>query len=98
MSDWKYVQRNPSEQLAKLHHFSVKKSHASGPVEMRITVYEYATPELGDLTFFAQADTELNQNNLPFRPCGWGSSLMAALSECLKNMRKFEYEGAAKTS
>jgi len=88
MSDWKYVQRDPSEQLANLHFFSVKKND----VEMRITIWEYATPEIGDLQFFAQADTELNQGTAPFRPCGWSNTLMGALSECLRNIRKFEYE------
>jgi hypothetical protein len=92
MSDWKHVQRDPTEKLAKLHHFSVKKPHASGPVEMRITVWEFATPEVGDMQFFAQADTKLNQGTAPFQPCGWSSTLMGALSECLRNVRKFEYE------
>ena len=92
MNDWKYVQRDPTEQLAKLHFFSVKKPHTSGPVELRITVWEYATPEIGDLSFFAQADVKLNQQTAPFRPCGWSNTLMGALSECLQNMRKFEYQ------
>jgi len=96
MSDWKYTQREPSEQLAKLHFFSVKKQHASGPVEMRITVHEFATPEIGDLQFFAQTDIELNQGTAPFRPCGWSNTLMGALSECLRNIRKFEYEESQK--
>jgi hypothetical protein len=98
MSDWKYVQREPSEQLAKLHFFSVKKQHTAGPVEMRITVSEFATPEIGDLTFFAQTDVELNQGTAPFRPCGWSNTLMGALSECLRNIRKFEYEEEQKRS
>ena len=92
MSDWKHIQRDPAEQLAKLHYFSVKKPHASGPVEMRITVWEYATPEIGNLKFFAQADVELNQRTAPFQPCGWSSTLEGAVSECLRNIRKFEYE------
>ena len=92
MSDWKHVQRDPSEQLAQLHFFSVKKQHPAGPKEMRITVWEFATPELSDLAFFAQTDIELNQGTVPFRPCGWSSTLMGALSECLRNIRKFEYE------
>jgi len=92
MSDWKHVQRDPTEQLAKLHFFSVKKQHASGPMEMRITVWEFATPEISDLTFFAQTDIELNQGTAPFRPCGWSNTLMGALSECLRNIRKFEFE------
>ncbi|MGD1095070.1 MAG: hypothetical protein ABSB35_24150, partial [Bryobacteraceae bacterium] len=61
MSDWKYVQIDPSETLAKLHFFSVKKKHASGDLEVRITVQEFATPEIGALQFFAMADVELNQ-------------------------------------
>jgi hypothetical protein len=98
MSDWKYTQRETSEQLAKLHFFSVKKPSPAGPVEMRITVYEYATPEIGDLQFFAQTDVELNQGTAPFRPCGWSNTLMGALSECLRNIRKFEYEENQKRS
>ena len=98
MSDWRYVERDPSEQLARLHFFSVKKQHVSGPVELRITVYEFATPDLPSLQFFAQTDIELNQASAPFRPCGWSDTLMGALSECLRNVRKFEYEEERKTA
>ena len=93
MSDWKYAQRDPSEALAQLHYFSVKKKHASGEIDVRITVQEFATAEIGALRFFAVADTEVNQKTATYRPSGWGDSLTAALSECLKNLRKFEYEG-----
>ena len=91
MSDWKYVQRDPTEKLAKLHYFSVTKVHAAGEMEMRITVKEFATPEIGALQFFAQGDVQLNQKDIPFHPCGWSNTLMGALSECLVNMRKFDY-------
>ncbi len=93
MSDWKYVQRDPAEALAQLHFFSVKKPHPSGEMEVRITVQEFATPKLGVLQFFAKADIELNQNTATFQPCGWGDTLTSALSECLKNIRRFEFEG-----
>jgi len=92
MSDWKYAQKDPSEALAKLHFFSVKKRHASGEIEARITVKEFATPEMRDLQFFASADIELNQKRLAFQPVGWSETLMGALTECLRNLRKFEYE------
>jgi hypothetical protein len=92
MSDWKYVQKDPSEALAQLHFFSVKKKHASGEIEARITVKEFATPEMRDLQFFATADIELNQKKLAFQPVGWSETLMGALAECLRNLRKFEYE------
>ena len=92
MDDWKYLQRDPSEALAQLHFFSVKKKHSSGEIEARITVKEFATAQLRDLQFFAVADIELNQKTLKFQPVGWSETLMGALAECLKNLRKFEYE------
>lgn len=93
MSDWKYVQRDPSEALAKLHFFSVKKKYSSGEIDVRITIQEFATPEIGAMQFFAKADIELNQKSGTFQPSGWGDTLMGALSDCLKNIRRFEYEG-----
>jgi hypothetical protein len=92
MDDWKYLQRDPSEALARLHFFSVTKKHSSGEIEARITVKEFATAQLRDLQFFAVADIELNQKTLKFQPVGWSETLMGALAECLKNLRKFEYE------
>lgn len=98
MSDWKFEQRDPSEALARLHFFSVKKKHSSGEIEARITVHEFATPEIGAMQFFAIADLELNQKNATFKPSGWSNTLTGALSECLKNLRRFDYEGAQETS
>jgi hypothetical protein len=93
VSDWKYAQEERSEALAQLHFFSVKKRHASGEVEFRITVREYATADTGDMMFFAEADKQVNQKTAPFRPCGWSNTLLGALSDCLRNIRRFEYEG-----
>lgn len=93
MDEWKYLQKDPSESLARLHFFSIKKKHSSGELEARITVKEFATAEMRDLQFFATADVELNQKQMAFQPCGWSETLMGALAECLKNLRKFEYEG-----
>jgi hypothetical protein len=45
------------------------------------------------MKFFAQADLELNQKTMKFQPCGWHETLMGALTECLRNLRKFDYEG-----
>lgn len=98
MEDWKYSQNQPSEALAKLHFFSTKKKHAGGEVELRITVKEFVSAEIGDLLFYAEADKDLNQGIAPFRPCGWGSTLSAALSECMRNIRRFEYEEPASTT
>jgi hypothetical protein len=91
VSDWKFAELDPSEKLAKLHHFSVQTKTESGPFEMRITVREYAS-QTGSMAFFAQAEQDVNQRLVPFRPCGSGHTLFAALSECLRNIRRFEPE------
>jgi hypothetical protein len=98
MDDWKYLQRDSSEAFAKLHFFSVTKKHASGEIEARITVKEFAAAKMSDLQFFAVADIELNQKTLKFQPVGWSETLIGALAECLKNLRKFEYESIDQAS
>ena len=98
MEDWKYAQAQASEALAKLHFFSVKKKHRTGEVELRITVKEFVSAEIGDLLFYAEADRDLNQGTAPFRPCGWGNTLSAALSECMRNIRRFDYEEPGEAS
>jgi len=70
MNDWKFVQKDPSEALARLHFFSITKKHACGEIEARITVKEFATAKTRDMQFFATADIELNQKTLRFQPVG----------------------------
>jgi len=91
VTDWKFAEADPSEKLAKLHHFSVRAKVESGCQEIRITVWEYAS-QTGNMAFFAQTEEDVNQHLVPFRPCGWGNTLFAALSACLRNIRKFEPE------
>ena len=98
MNEWKLVQRDPSEDLARLHFFSIKKKHAGGVIEARITVKEFVTFKTSDMAFFASADVELNQKAMKFRPCGWSETLAGALSECLRNLRKFDYEADEQSS
>jgi hypothetical protein len=93
MEEWKYTDARPAEALAKLHFFSFRKQQASGEIEFRITIREHLHANIGDLLFFAEADKEINQKTLPYRPSGWGSSLAAALAECIRNIRRFDYEG-----
>lgn len=95
MNDWKFLQKDPSEALTRLHYFSVKKKCASGEMDILITVKEFATPGIGAMQFYAVADIELNQKTAKFQPVGWSDNLTGALSECLKNIRRFEYEGDA---
>lgn len=93
MEEWTYADAQPAEALAKLHFFSFRKQQASGEVEFRITIREHAEAKIGDLLFFAEADKETNQKTVPYRPSGWSNSLAGALSECIRNIRRFEYQG-----
>ena len=45
------------------------------------------------MKFFATTDKQTNQKTTPFRPCGWGRTLLQALSDCTRAIRKFPYEG-----
>jgi hypothetical protein len=93
MKEWAFAQCKPSDQLAHLHFFSMKKPYAGGEVEFRITVWEYVKPPDPEMPFFAQADKQTNQKNAPFTPCGWGTTMLDALAECLEAVHKFPYEG-----
>ena len=92
MSEWIYAQQDPSDELCQLHYFSMKKRQAGGDVEFFITVKEYVTPLYPGMRFLAQADKATNQKTAPYIPAGWGPSLVDALSECMKAIRKFPYE------
>jgi hypothetical protein len=92
VGDWVYAQKDPAEELAQLHYFSFKKSQLEGDVEFVITVKEFAPRNAVQMRFYAQADKEVNQRTAPFRPFGWGDSLLAALMECLRSIREHPYE------
>jgi hypothetical protein len=95
MSDWVYAQSHPSEQLARLHYFSVlKKTPGGAEIEFTITVKEFATPKDGALVFFAQADKQTNQAVAPYTPCGWGKTLLGALQECVREINRFPSQDA----
>jgi len=72
MAEWELAQTHPSEQLAQLHFFSMKKVQANGEVEFRITVREFVAQQDRHMRFFAEADRQTNQSVAPFTPCGWG--------------------------
>lgn len=93
MSEWTFAQAQPSDELAKLHFFSMKKRQPDGDIEFIITVREYIDRNQYHMRFFAEADKQTNQKNAPFTPCGWGESLLQALSECVRAVHRFPYEG-----
>ena len=93
MNDWRFAQKNDSEELALLHHFSFKKQHQGGEVGFVITVREFAAPPKGQFAhFFAQADKYVNQKTAPILPTGWGNSILEALTACVRMIREFPYE------
>jgi hypothetical protein len=93
MTEWHFAQTDPAEELALLHHFSMKKSQPGGEVEFLITVREYVNRNAQFMRFFAKADKQVNQKTAPVTPCGWGETLLEALSECMKAIHRFPYEG-----
>ena len=93
MKEWGFAQTHPNQQMALLHMYSVTKVQPGGDVEFIITVKEYVTPKEPTMHFFAQADKMTNQKTAPFRPCGWGKTMLEALSECVKAINRFPYEG-----
>ena len=92
MQDWAFAQTHPSQELALIHTFSVKKVQPGGEVEFRITVKEFVTPKEPTMHFFAQADKEINQSIAPFKPVGWGKTMLDALAECIRAINRFPYE------
>ncbi len=93
MADWHYAQADPSEELAQLHIFSMKKQQPGGNVEFQITVREFAVPPASHRQrFFAEANKPVNQKTAPVVPCGWGDTVLAALSDCIRMIRQFPYE------
>lgn len=93
MSEWTFAQTQPSDELTKLHFFSMKKCQPDGDIEFTITVKEYIDRNQFHMRFFAEADKQTNQKSAPFTPCGWGESLLQALSECVRAVHRFPYEG-----
>ena len=92
MSDWHYAQEQPTERLCRIEHYSMLKQQAGGDVEFLITVREYVNPPDPAMRFLAQADKQTNQRTAAYTPTGWGPSLLQALAECMKGIRKFPYE------
>lgn len=94
MNDWKFAQKDVSEELALVHTYSMKKHQDGREVPFMITVKEFAAPPKEQYArFFAQADKFVNQKTAPLLPTGWGGSELDALCACAKMIREFPYEG-----
>jgi hypothetical protein len=93
MAEWQFAETKPTDELAQIYFFSVKKPQGDSKIEFVITVKEFANPRDESLKFFAQADKQTNQNTAPYTPSGWGDTLLKALAECIEAIHRFPYEG-----
>ena len=93
MSDWMLAQSETSDALTKLHYFSMNVEQGGRTIEFLITVRESIPGGDRSMQFLAQADKQTNQRTAPFTPTGWGSTLLDALSQCVKAVHRFPYEG-----
>lgn len=92
MTDWKFAEVDPAEELAQVHYFSMKKTQGEDEVEFLISVREFVTPKDPSMLFFAEADKQTNQRAAPYTPRGWGRTLLEALAACMAEVRRFPYE------
>ena len=94
MAEWELAQSHPSEKLAQLHFFSMMKQQGGREIEFQIKVRESVMDTADQsMRFVAEADRQTNQNTAPFTPVGWGPNLITALSECIRAIHRFPYEG-----
>jgi hypothetical protein len=94
MTEWRFASEDPADELAILHQFSMKKREPGGDVEFIITVKEFARPRDPTMLFFALADKQVLQRDVPYTPCGWGTTLLKALAECVIAIKQFPCQGA----
>lgn len=92
MSEWKFAQSNPAQQLCQIHYFGYTRQQEGGAVDFVIAVREYVTPHDPAMKFHATADKSTNQRTMVFQPCGWGNTLLAALGECIRAIERFPYQ------
>ena len=93
MAEWTFAQSDDADELAQLHWFSINKRQGDEVIEFRIVVKEYAKPNHLSMRFYAEADRQTNQKTAPYTPSGWGPTLLQALSDCVKAIQRFPYEG-----
>ena len=99
MSDWRFAQKNPAEELAQLYLYSFKKCVSGVDIDFVITVKEFAAPPPGQyFRYFAQADKPINTKIAPFLASGWGNSILEALTGCTRAIREFPCEESAASS
>jgi hypothetical protein len=93
MGEWEFAQTDPAQELAELRFYSIKKLQGDKTIEFRITVREYAPRNQLLMRFYAEADKQTKQKTAPYTATGWGPTLLQALSQCVREIQRFPYEG-----
>jgi hypothetical protein len=93
LAEWQFAHAEDNEKFAMLHHFSMVQNQGGREIEFVITVKEFVKASDPAMKFFAQANKQTNQKTIPFTPTGWGGTMLQALSDCMRAVRKFPYEG-----
>jgi hypothetical protein len=93
MADWTLAQRDPADALTRLHYFTMKKQQGDRAIEFLVTMRESIRDGDRPMQFIAQADKQTNQKTRPFTPTEWGSTLIEALSQCVREIHRFPYQG-----
>ncbi len=91
--EWSFAETDPKAEFAQLRFFSLKKIQNGRAIEFRITVREYSDRNKLAMRFYAEADKQTNQKTAAFTPVGWGETLLEALAECVRAIKRFPYEG-----
>ncbi|HEX4003119.1 MAG TPA: hypothetical protein VHX36_10760 [Candidatus Acidoferrales bacterium] len=93
MAEWHHAQASPSDELAQLSFYSMKKKQDGREIEFRITMREYVDRPKGQhARFFAEADKHVNQKLAAILPHGWGHSVLEALADCIRMIHQFPYD------
>ena len=81
MNDWGFAQTDPSQELARVHTFAIKKVQDGQDILFNITVHEYHTPARSRASrSFAQADkarTNQKESGTLHTPSGLGPNAVA---------------------
>lgn len=91
--DWVVAKLEPTDKLARLHYFSLIRPAGDREIEFCITVHEYGPSDDESRRFVARSDKQTNQRTAPYKPIGWGPTLLQALSRCVREIHRFPYEG-----
>jgi len=82
---WKFAQKEVSEELALLHHFSIKKNQKDGDIDFLVTVKEFAAPPKGQYARFFRPSGQIRQSKDGADPANRLGKLPPRRALCLRS-------------